>query len=132
MLKLITTILKLLIFFGGKYFAWTIAEKIKFNKRMENMATLLEEAMSDKSEAVNEDDYLANVEWEKKKRYESYKTEALIVLERGDGLEGLKLVVSLGMGILIAKKETQIVEALKKDLTVEDKAKLVAKILSNL
>ena len=128
-LELITTILKIFLLFAGKYVGWKAEERARFEERMKNITNLLKEAAQDKAESVNEEDYLTNLDWEKKKRYDEYKRNALEILSRGGGFNDLKEVKFLGMNLRVVSKEKEVVEIITKDLKLDDKCKLIAKTL---
>lgn len=131
-LELIIILLKIFLIFLNKWFSWKAEERDRFEERMKNMANLIKEAAEDKSESINEDDYLSNIDWETKQRYDSYKKEIQEVLKKGGGISELNLVKTLGLNKRLANKNLEAIEIIIKDTSIEDKSKLLAKLLTDI
>ena len=121
--------LKIFLTFFQKWLAWKADERLKFEERMRNMANILKEASGDSSEAINEEDYLANLNWELKKRYDLYKKETFKILMEGGGIIELKSVISMGMGKRIEERSDKVIEILRNDKSLNVKARMISKIL---
>lgn len=132
------TILKI-IFSGSKLIFMLLrgvikrgnAEELKrFEERLRTLSTALKEAVSNKEESLNEEAYLSNLEWEKKQRYTAYKAKFLEIVKAGGGYVELSSVSSMAMGTKVSQKKDAIIEILSKDMPVEDKSKIFAKLLA--
>jgi len=128
-LELIVISLKLVYTMVGSIIKWKVEERDRFEKRMKTIATLLKEAVDNKDESLNEEDYLSNLEWEKKERYKTYKQQTLDTLALGGGINDLSAVTLMGMGLRVVNKKELIISILLKNLEIEEKAQWVAKEL---
>lgn len=129
MLSLISTLLQIAFYILKVYINWTSKERTIFDQRMKIVANLLKEAIENREEALNEEAYLSNLEWESKQRFNSYKEQILDVLRKGGGIKDLEAIELLGMGLRVVKKEDEIIQILTKDLDIEEKSKRIAKVL---
>lgn len=128
-LELIVISLKLVYSIVTSILAWNLEERNRFEERMRTVTQLLKNAVDNKEESLNEEDYLSNLEWEKKERYKTYKLKSLEVLTLGGGINELETVMSMGMGVAIANNKTAIIELLLRNISVEEKAQWIAKCL---
>ncbi len=129
-IELVVIVLKLLYSIVSSIMAWKEEERNRFEERMKTLTFLLKDAIVNKEESLNEKDFLSNLEWEKQERYKAYKQAAIEVLSVGGGINELKTKTVMGMHLRITDKLNDVVAILVKDITVEDKSKLIAKLLS--
>lgn len=129
MLSLISTLLQIAFYILKVYINWTSKERTIFDQRMKMVSNLLKEAIENREEALNEEAYLSNLEWESKQRFTTYKEQILDVLRKGGGIKDLEAIELLGMGLRVEKKEAEIIQILTKDLDIEEKSKRIAKVL---
>lgn len=130
-LDLILTFSKLLLLFISKWMKGRMEEKVRYHKKMTLILKLLQEASEDKSEVVNEKDFLSNLDWEKKTRYEKYKVNILEILNKGGGFSDLLEVTDFGMNLRLKTKEIEVFNVLGDILTNEEKTIKIAQILSS-
>jgi len=128
-LELIVIALKLVYTIVGSIIKWKVEERNRFEERMKTISKLLKDAVENKDESLNEDDYLSNLEWEKKERYKTYKLKSIEVLTLGGGINELEAITSMGMGVAVANKKIVIIELLQRNLSVEEKGQWIAKNL---
>jgi len=126
-LELIVIALKLVYTIVGSIIKWKVEERNRFEERMKTIATLLKEAVDNKDESLNEEDYLSNLEWEKQERYKTYKQNTLEVLTQGGGINELAGITAMGMGLRVTNKKEDVIKILLKNLAIEEKAQWVAK-----
>jgi len=126
-LELIVIALKLVYTIVGSIIKWKVEERDRFEERMKTIANLLKEAVDNKDESLNEEDYLSNLEWEKQERYKTYKQNTLVVLNLGGGINELMIIPSMGMGLRVTNKKEAVIQILLKNLGIEEKAQWVAK-----
>jgi len=126
-LELITTALKLVFTIVTQVMKWNAEERSRFEERMRTISSLLKEAVENKDESLNEEDYLSNLEWEKQQRYLAYKTQALTILNQGGGINELSVASTMGMGLAVVKNKDAVISVLLKNLDVEEKSKWIAK-----
>jgi len=131
-LELIVVSLKLVYTIIGSVIKWKVEERNRFEKRMRTITQLLKEAVDNKEESLNEEDYLSNLEWEKKEKYKTYKNNSVEILRSGGGINELLKVTTMGMGLRVEQCKEEIISFLQKNLSLEDKAKWIAKTLSDL
>jgi len=128
-LELIVVVLKISFSIFQSIMAWKEEERQRFEDRIRNLSTILKEAIVNKDEVLNEQDYLSNLEWEQQERYKTYKQACVEVLSAGGGINELNLRNIMGMNLRIAEKIKETIAILVRDLTIEDKSKLIAKLL---
>ena len=128
-LELIVISLKLVYSIVTSILAWNLEERNRFEERMRTVTQLLKDAVDNKEESLNEEDYLSNLEWEKKERYKTYKQASLEVLTLGGGINDLEAVTFMGMGVAVANKKTVVIGLLLRNISVEEKAQCIAKCL---
>jgi len=126
-LELIVIALKLVYTIVGSIIKWKVEERNRFEERMRTISKLLKDAVENKDEALNEEDYLSNLEWEKQQRYQTYKRRSIEIISLGGGVNDLIAVTEMGMGLRITVKKEEVIEILLKNLGVEEKAQLIAK-----
>ena len=131
-LEIIAVILKIVYSIFAASIAWKEEERQRFEDRIKNLTTILKEAIVNKEEVLNEQDYLSNLEWEKQERYKAYKQICVEVLSSGGGINELTQKDTLGMNLRISEKVKETIAILVQDLNVEDKSKLIAKMLTDL
>jgi len=128
-LELIVISLKLVYTIVGSIIKWKVEERNRFEERMKTIANLLKEAVDNKDESLNEEDYLSNLEWEKQERYKTYKQNTIDVLTLGGGINDLIAITSMGMGLRVTNRKDSVVQILLKNLVLEEKAQWIAKDL---
>ena len=128
-LELVLISLKLVYSIITSITSWNVEERNRFEERMRTISKLLKEAIENKDEALNEESYLSNLEWEKKERYNSYKNSTLIILKKAGGITDLLTVTTMGMGLRVQIKKDIVIQILLKNLDAEEKSKWVAKEL---
>lgn len=132
-LELIVVFGKLILIFLSKAMKGKMEDQVRYHNKMKILLELLNDMANDKSEKINEEDFLSNLDWEKKQRYETYKNQINTIVNKGIPLtitELLKITI-LGMNLRIAARENEIINILRKDLADSDKAILIAKDLSS-
>lgn len=132
-LDLIVVFAKLLLIFLTKSMKGKMEDQVRYHNKMKILLELLNDMVNDKSEKINEEDFLSNLDWEKKQRYETYKSQINILVNKGIPLtitELLKITV-LGMNLRVATRELDLINIMRKDLSDSDKAILIAKDLSS-
>jgi len=128
-LELIVIALKLVYTIVGSIIKWKVEERNRFEERMKTISKLLKDAVENKDESLNEEDYISNLEWEKQVRYKTYKQKSIEVLSVGKGITELEAVTDMGMGLGISNNREAVVQILLKNLAVEEKAQWIAKEL---
>jgi hypothetical protein len=129
-LELIVTFSKIILLFLGKWLKAEMEERIRYHKKMTTLLDLLKEAAEDKIEIINEKDYLENLNWEEKTRYDMYKPKVLYVLSNGGSFKELTEIKSYGFDLRIKRKEKEVNEILGKNISNEDKAIQISKLAS--
>jgi hypothetical protein len=132
-LDLIVVFAKLLLLFLTKIMKGKIEDKIRYHNKMQILLKLLNDMVNDRSEKINEEDFLSNLDWEKKQRYESYKNQinTLVNKEIPITISELLKINILGMNLRVVAREKEIINILLKDLSDSDKAILIAQDLSS-
>jgi len=130
-IELILVFSKIIFLFLTKWAKGEVQERIMYHRKMTTLLNLLKQAAEDKSEVINEKDFLSNLDWEKKQRYEVYKKSISEVLERDGGFSDLLEITSLGMNLRIKTKEKEVFEILMKDITIEEKTIRISQIISS-
>lgn len=128
-LEIAGLILQIFLIIFKQWMSGSLEEKKKLEERLKNVATLLKRAAEDKSESINELDYISNLDWEKKLRFDSYKKEVLSILKSGGGLPELKLNTYMGLGERLLNKEEVISDILNSLRSIEDKSIILSKEL---
>lgn len=128
-LELVVIILKLFLHIMSMWLKWKMEERKRFEDRMKILTGLLKEAVENKDESMNEEAYLSNLEWEEQERYKKYKEVCLKVLSIGEGFDSLKQNKVLGMHLRLEQKKDETITILIKDISVEEKSKLISKLL---
>ena len=72
---------------------------------------------------------MSNNEWEIAQKVKTYRKEALVVLKEGGSLEELIKVTTMGMHLRISKVKESVEEILLEDISLEEKAQLIAEKL---
>ena len=126
-IELITVFLKLVYAITSSIMKWKVEERNLFEKRMRTITKLLNEAISNKAEVINEKDFLSNLDWEKKERYKTYKRETLKILKQGGGISDLSKVKVMGMGLRVVNHSKEVLKIMLEKLDIEDKSIFIAK-----
>ena len=100
-----------------------------FVRRLETIKEVLNKIVENKLDVINEDDWLANLEWEQRRRYETYKTISESLLYKGMGIEEFKSQAMMAMGGRVKQLEIQIINILASTIDIEEKAIKISKIL---
>ena len=129
-LDLVVVALKLVYSIINSIISWKVEERDRFEKRMRNITNLLKDAIDNKDEAINEKDYLSNLEWEKQERYKKYKLLSYTSLSAGGGIHELSYIKDMSMGLRVLDRKESIIGILLKNLSIEEKSKWIAKTLS--
>lgn len=130
-LNLISTFFKLILIFVTKWLKGQMEERVRYHKKITLILDLIKKATDDKSEIINEKDFISNLDWEKKTRYEKYKSNIIDVLNKGGGFSDLLEVTDLGMNLRLKTKEKEVFEVLTDIITNEEKTVKIAQILSS-
>lgn len=113
-----------------KLFAgWSIIEQQRANERLQTVIKALQDMIDNKADIVNEDNFLNQLEWEKKERYAAYKPAILSILSQGRGIEEMKKEISMAMNLRVIAHEKEIIALLQDINTPEEKAVKIAKLL---
>jgi len=72
---------------------------------------------------------MSNEAWEVVQRVKMYRKKALEVLNNGGSIADLALVTDMGMHLRIAAVKEEVVAILAQELSVEEKAQLIAEKL---
>jgi len=72
---------------------------------------------------------MSNQEWETVQRVKMYRKKALEVLNNGGAVKELALVTDMGMHLRIEIIKDKVEKILSKELSLEDKAQLIAEEL---
>jgi len=127
--ELIVIVLKLVYTIVTSIISWNVEERNRFQERMKVISKLLKDAVDNKDESLNEEDYLSNLEWEKQERYKVYKQHSLAILNQGGGISDFYNISELGMGLRVKDKKEIIVTILLRNLNIEEKSQWIAKEL---
>ena len=127
--KILFELLKLASIIVGKCFKFNAEEFALFKERMEIATNLIRKAVSGEMDALSEQSYLSNLEWEQKQRYKIYKEQATKALSQGFGFVELTKVDVYGMGARTAERQEKIVKILAQPKSIEEKAQLIAQAL---
>jgi len=130
-LEIVIQGLKLLALIITSIIKYNAEEQARFEARIKVVSTALKAAIENKDESLNEEAYLANLAWEQKTRYQTYKTQTYNILTAGGGLSELSSVVTMAMGIRVTANKDKVIEILVKDLNIEEKSKLIASMLTS-
>lgn len=123
-IELIFQALKLLIFIIKKRNNLkNIEEKIKVINK------LLKEALEEKTDIIDDESFIENLEWEQETKYEMYKDITLNVLNAGGSLKELEKQAKIGMGNKVLENIDEIQKILNQDISLKKKAILIAKQL---
>lgn len=129
-LEIVVLALKLVFLLISGVMKYNAEEQRRFEERLKTLSQALKEAIENKEESLNEDAYLSNLEWEKKQRYTTYKAKFVEVLSAGGGIAELSSVAVMAMGSKVIQNKPAVLGILLKDLSVEDKSKFFAKLLT--
>ncbi len=130
-LELILQCFKLFFIILTAWMKWKEEERILFEKRMRNMTELLKEAVTNRDESFDEAAYLSNLDWEKKTRYAKYYEAAKNVLSAGSGVNELQQQTVMAMGIKVTTAQKEVVAIILKEVSIDEKSKLIAALLTN-
>lgn len=128
-IKVLTVILKLIYFIIKLYLRGDLKERKKLEERLKNLSDLLKKSREDNSEAKNEEDYLSNLNWENKKRYEFYKKLLLENLENKNSFESISKINSMGLMERISLCYEKAFSIFNSNLDDSSKASEIAKLL---
>ena len=130
-IEVILQAIKLVLYLILKGMSSSAEENRKLADRLKLVSQLLKEAMGSTNDTVNEQDFIENLEWEQKKRYETYRDICLKVLNSGGSFLDLEKQTMMGMGERVTKNKDEILKILEKMLLdKETKAILIAKQLA--
>jgi hypothetical protein len=129
-LEIVILGLKLIFMLLNGIMKYNAEEQKRFEDRLKTLSSALKAAVDNREESLNEEAYLSNLEWEKKQRYTAYKAKFLEVVKAGGGYVELSLASTMAMGTKVSQKKDAVIEILNKDMSVEDKSKLFAKLLA--
>lgn len=122
-------LIKFAMVFVNRYFAFKAEEKALFLERAKTMTDAISRMISKQQDALNEEAYLSNREWEYKIRFNNYKAAALSVLVNGGGITELTAQTTMGMGTKVMLIKPQLVPILTSIASPADKAAYIAKAL---
>jgi len=128
-IELAVIILKILYSIVKAIISWKEEERRRFEERIRTLSGILKEAIVNKEESLNEEDYLSNLAWENQQRYLAYKKAAERIISSGGGINELTQEEIMGMGQRVIEKRDEVVAVLIKDLYIIDRAKLIGKTL---
>ena len=129
-ISLLLEVFKLVSFIVTTVKNFNAEEQKRYDARIAGLTNLLKEMSADKTEIINENDYLSNMDWEKKTRYEAYKASCLAILTLGGGIDKLLLETKMGMSTRIDSKKDAVLQILAKPIEILAKSQLIAKLLS--
>lgn len=129
-LEIVVLGLKLIFMLINGIIKYNAEEQRRFEERLKTLSDALKRAIENKEESLNEEAYLSNLDWEKKQRYQVYKINFVNVIKDGGGLAELSAVTAMAMGTKVTLKKESVLEILIKDVSVDDKSKLFAKLLA--
>lgn len=129
-LEIVVLGLKLIFMLISGIMKYNAEEQKRFEERIKTLSSALKAAIENKDESLNEETYLSNLEWEKKQRYQTYKTKFLEVLRIGGGIVELCNASNMAMGTKVMQRKEEVIGILLKDLAVEEKSKLFAKLIT--
>ena len=129
-LEIIVLVLKLAYMLVSGIMKYNAEEQARFEARLKTLSTALKSAVDNKEETLNEDAYLSNLAWEKKQRYTTYKAKFVEIVSSGGGISELSLVTSMAMGTKVTQKKDLVIEIMLKDVSIDEKSKQFAKLLT--
>ena len=131
-INLIIEVLKLVMFIVNAAIKFRKEEWDIYQNRINGVSEALKKANSNTAETMDEAAYTSNLEWEAKKRYDTYKLKALEVLKLGGGIVELSQQTIMGMGDRINLKRPAIILILQGSFAVDDKSTRIAKEVTTL
>ena len=128
-LQIIVYVLQYIWVIYGKIDKFNAEEREMFFKRMQTVADTLAVALKNQRDVFDENAYLAAIEMEKAVRYKKYKEKVLEILNGGKGILELDSEAYAGIGNRVNRIKDIVIDILKQNLSVDDKAKLISQKL---
>lgn len=129
-LEIIVLVLKLAYMLVSGIMKYNAEEQARFDARLKTLSSALKSAVDNKEETLNEDAYLSNLAWEKKQRYTTYKAKFVEVVSSGGGISELSQVTAMAMGTKVTQKKDLVLAIMLKDVSIDEKSKQFAKLLT--
>lgn len=129
-LKVIGIVLNIVFIFIRRWLTRDLEQRRLLRERLDTLRDLLKKAYSDDSEVINEDDFLSNIDWETRQRYEAYREDILNALLEEKNIHDLKKITKMGLGNRIQMRYIQVGNILDLEESAEIKAHLIAKEIS--
>ena len=100
-----------------------------FLERLQTIKKVLDKIVENQLEHINEQDWLSNIDWANRERYNAYKNISTSLIEHGYGIIEFRNQQLMAMGMRVKALEQKVVEVLASTMNKENKAITIAKIL---
>ena len=112
------------------WLAWTEEEKATKAARINQYMDSILKQVTSKKEVFDEQAYTSSISQEIKVRYEGYQARLESVLQEGKGMTDLLGLTYMGLNVRLAKIQSKAIEILTAEDTLNNKACLLAKALT--